>query len=256
VRQRGDLELIAGGALAAAFFAWTLPALTSVRRDAAPPVQGVRAIRQQLDPKRDQLFVGFSMIPFMEYFEPHYDYQRVLDESAMPLSAGRRRPWLLAEIDATTATGFTFRRERDRLWNIARRHYFEVALAPMTRTPEFGAGWYPGERSGTDEWRWMSRHSVTLLPPASGETRLRLRYDLPRELVDQHAQVTVTLNGRVLQRFRADQTEIAADYVVTPAPAGAKNRLELDVDRSLPPQSGGDPRELGMRVTSLSWGPA
>jgi hypothetical protein len=34
-----------------------------------------------------------------------------------------------------------------------------------------------------------------------------------------------------------------------------KNVLELEVDRVMPPQQG-DPRERGLRITSLSWGPA
>jgi len=251
VRQRADLELVAGGALAAAFFAWTLPALTPVRRELSPPVLAIQAVQQRIDPKRDHLFVGFSMIPFIEYFTPYVPFQRVLDERAMPLSIGRRRAWLLAEIDSTKPHGLVFARERDRLWNIARRHYFEVALEPMATVAEFGAGWYGPERSGADEWRWMSRHSVTLLPPASGDTELRVQYDVPAELIAQLAKVTATLNGRPLERFQSGQP-----YVVTPARNGAKNVLEIDIDRSVPPQRGGDPRELGLRVTALSWGPA
>src|SRR5699024_3038161 len=99
VRQRDDLTLIGGGALAAAFFVWTLPALTVVRNQIAPTTDAVHAIRQHLDPRRDRLFVGFSMLPFVQYLEPFFPFQRVPDAKSLPLSAGRRQPWLLAETD-------------------------------------------------------------------------------------------------------------------------------------------------------------
>ena len=253
VRRRDDLTLIGGGALAGAFFAWTLPALTPVRNEISPSVAAVSAVRQHLDPKRDHLFVGFSMLPFMQYFEPYFAYQRVFDENAMPLSIARRRPWMLAELDRTEPQGFLFKRDRGRLWNIARRHYFETALAPVNRTAEFSSGWYPAERSDIDEWRWMGAHSLMLLPAASGHTELRIQAKVPPELAGAH--VSLVLNGKPLDRFAATP-EFTKVYELQPAPAGAKNSLELSIDRTVPPHAAGDPRELGLQLIFLSWGPA
>ena len=57
----------------------------------------------------------------------------MIDDRAMPLDRARAAPWLLAEITRPTPEGFVFRRERGNLWNIARRHYFEIKLAAAAR---------------------------------------------------------------------------------------------------------------------------
>lgn len=253
VRSRDDLTLIAGGALAAAFVVWTLPALTPVRDEVAPSVAAFDAVRTHLDPARDQLFVGFSMVPFAQYFAPYFPYQRVLDERALPLSTGRRRAWLLAEIDHTQPHGYVFQRERDKLWNIARRHYFEVALEPVDRVADFSSGWYAAERSEFEEWRWMGPRSVTILPPASGETELRIHGNVRPEIIG--ANIDVVLNGKTIDRIRTEGTEVSKDYWLQPAANGEKNVLELSIDRTVPPEPGGDPRTLGFQLVFLSWGP-
>lgn len=253
VRGRDDLTLIAGGALAAAFFAWTLPALTPVRNDVAPSVAAVQAIGTHLDPARDHLFVAFSMVPFVQYFTPYFPYQRVLDERALPLSIGKRRAWLLAEIDHTKPHGLVFQRDREKLWNIARRHYFEVALEPVDETADFASGWYGAERAEFDEWRWMGPRSLTVLPPATGETELRIHGNVRPEIVGAH--ITVVLNGKTIEQFATTGTEVAKDYWLQPAAEGRKNVLELSIDRTIPPQPGGDPRSLGFQLVFLSWGP-
>ena len=151
---------------------------------------------------RDDLFVGVAMHPFMQVLAPNRPYVKVLDERALPLSIGNRRPWLLAEIDMTKpGGGWFFRRPHDQLWSIARRHYFDVALEPVAKQAQFVSGWYQAERSDTDEWRWMSGHSVTRLPAASGETVLRLEGNFPAELLPRKPNVTIVLNGDILDRF-------------------------------------------------------
>ncbi|MCU1349402.1 MAG: hypothetical protein JWO56_2432 [Acidobacteria bacterium] len=249
-----------GTAVVAAFIAYTLPALTVVRKEDSPPVLAMRAIARNLT-ANDQLFVAFGMTPFVEYFLPDRPYLRVQDERAMPLSLDlppKRRPWLVAEIDWTKPRGFHFHRDQDRLWNIARRHYFDVAVEPVVDAPQFVSGWYRPERQGTDEWRWMAQRSITRLPPAKGEQMLRLNFDVPDEIIAQHPVVTVTLNGTVVDSFAAPEAHLLRDYHVQPAPGGAVNVLDLHVDRSLNPARqhlGDDNRELGLLVRFLSWGP-
>jgi len=252
VRDRVDLTLIAGGALTLAFLLWTLPALTPVRNEVSPPVLAVRAAQQHLDPARDHLFVAFNMTPFVEYFAPSMPFTRVMDDRAMPLSQGAQRPWLLAEDESMPRGGYVFRRDRGHLWNISRRHYFECGVEPMSRLPQFVSGWYLAERYGIEEWRWMGARSLTNLPPATGPTKLRLLFDMPGEIIAQQPFVTVKLNGVVLERFAA-AAHIERDYKVTPAPNGALNVLELETTRVL--KSGDDPRDLGLQMRYLSWGP-
>ncbi|HEX9501498.1 MAG TPA: hypothetical protein VGA10_07595, partial [Thermoanaerobaculia bacterium] len=248
--RRTDLEVALGAVLIAAFAIWTFPVFNIVRNTIAPSVQAVDAVHQHIDHNRDDLFVAFSMTPFIEYLLPHAPYKRVLDERALPLSVGSRRPFLLTELDHTNGAGFVFRRERDRLWNIARRHYFDVALEPVRKVPQFVSGWMPPEHSGTDEWRWMQAKSVTLLPPASGSTLLRLNFDVPDELMPQHPTVTIRLNGATIDQFQPAEAHLARDYSVTPG-AGV-NTLEITTDRTL---NASDPRQLGLLVRFLSWGP-
>jgi len=251
-RDRVDLTLIAGGALTLAFLLWTWPALTPVRNEISPPVLAVRAAQQHLDPAREHLFVAFNMTPFVEYFAPSLPFTRVMDDRAMPLSHTGQRAFLLAEDESTPRSGYVFRRDRGHLWNIARRHYFECGFEPMSRLPRFVSGWYLAERNGIDEWRWMGRRSVTELPAATGPTRLRLLFDMPGEIIGQKPFVTVKLNGAVLERFPA-AAHIERDYKVTPAQNGALNVLELESTGVL--KSGDDPRDLGLQMRYLSWGP-
>ncbi|HEY3052131.1 MAG TPA: glycosyltransferase family 39 protein [Thermoanaerobaculia bacterium] len=240
--SRGNrlIETGIGAAIVAAFFIWTAPALPPVRRDVAPSVRAVDAALQTTG----QLFVGYSMTPFIEYLAPQRAITRVMDDRAVPLTIADH-PILLAEVSEPQPGGTLFTRERDRLWNIARRHYFEVVLRPLTNIGQFGEGWSPPEQQGMDEWRWMGSHSVTTLPRAQGDTVLRLHFVVPTEIVSKQPNVTVTLNGKTLDRFRATEEFISRDYHVTPAME--PNVLELSTDQTL------DKR--GLKVRFISWGP-
>jgi hypothetical protein len=161
------------------------------------------------------------------------------------------RPVLLAEVSEPQPGGVVFNRERDRLWNIARRHYFEVVVRPLTNVAQFGAGWYPAETERMDEWRWMAAHSVTTLLPRTGETVLRLNLSFSDDLLPKHPTITVTLNGKLLERFAPDSTEVSRDYHVTPA--ATANVLGLAIDQTT--KENGSGRDLGLRVRFISWGP-
>ncbi len=255
-RDRELVEAGIGGGLIAAFAVWTIPAFQPVRNTPSPTYAAVDAVRQQMDPKRHQLFVAYSMVPFMEYLHPYLPFTRVYDERAMPLSAGTGEPYLLTEIDRTEPGGLVFRRTRGRLWNIARRHYFEVALQPLNELPRFLSGWYAPEHAGSEEWRWMAGRSVTQLPPANGLTILRLVADVPMELVALRPAVTVRLNGQLIDHFVVRNGRVEHDWEVAPRAAGA-NLLEITIDPVMNPLRagrGGDARDLGMRVHLLAWG--
>jgi hypothetical protein len=255
--RRRNLEWLAGGLLILAFAIFTWPALTVVRTTDSPPFAAVRAAREHLDPARDQLYVGFAMSPFVEYLDPAAPWTKVLDERALPLSPPKGRAWLLTEVDVTKPSGFVFTRKHDQLWHIARRHYFDVALEPFTAVPQFVSGWYLPERNGQEENRWMGRQSTTILPGRSGDTVLRLVYDLPDELLPQHPTVTVKLNGVIIDQSQPSDAHLSRDFHVAPAPNNAPNTLELAVDRTLNPRAqhlGDDPRELGLLIHFLAWG--
>jgi hypothetical protein len=249
-RASPRIELLAGTALIASFFIWTLPALAIVRHTIAPSVLAVEAVAQHLDSRTGELFVARDMDPFFQYLLPNRAYLHVLDKRAMPLSTGSRGAWILAELDENDRDGFVFHRERAHLWNIARRHYFDAGLIPVRTPPQFIAGWYPPSREAPFEMRAMTGHSVTRLPPSTGETTLRIQFRVPDALVVGHATVTVALNGRVIDRFPAVYDVDDREYHVTPAPNAALNTLDLAIDQTVH-----QPRELGMTIRCLSFGP-
>jgi hypothetical protein len=256
--KRRDFEWIAGALLIGAFVVFTWPALTVVRTTDAPSYAGVRAVEEHLDPARDQLYVGFAMSPFVEYLDPTASWTKVLDERALPLTQPKKRAWLLTEIDATKPSGFVFTRPHERLWHIARRHYFDVALEPFPEVAQFVSGWYSAERNGQEEERWMGHQSTTILPGRSGDTVLRLVYDVPDELIPQHPTVTVKLNGVIIDQSRPAEAHLSRDFHVEPAKGNAPNTVELSIDRTLNPRGqhlGDDPRELGLLIHFLAWGP-
>jgi len=250
ISRRPQVESALGGALVAAFFIWTLPALTPVRNEVAPSVLGVQAVQQHLDLARQDLFVAFSMSPFIDYLAPHLPYKRVYDERAMPLSATNRPAFLLTELEHTPGGGYVFRRPRGHLWNIARRHYFEVALEPVRDLPRFVSGWYPPERRQLEELRWMAGRSVTILPATTPDAKLRIQFDVPDEMIPRHPTVTIQLNDALLERFTPAEAHLVREYDVPAAPGD--NVLVMQVD---PTYRGDDPRDLGLLVRNLSWGP-
>lgn len=244
-------EWMLSAALAIAFVAYTFPALTPVRNEVAPSILAAQAAMQRVDPEREQLFVGHTMMVFLDLLAPGMPYTRVVDDRAMAMAAPERA-WLLAEVTKTPREGLIFRRERGHLWNIARRHYFEIKLAPLTARPRFISGWYAPESMETNQWRWMSGHSVTLLPPVRGEAILRMHVGVPGELIPRKPTVTVKLNGRVVGQVPVTSDSIERDFRIDPAPRGLPNVLELSIDQTVLPRH--ESRELGLRLRYLAWG--
>lgn len=246
-------EWMLSATLVAAFILYTFPALTPVRNEVAPSLLAARAAAERVNPEREQLFVGHTMVVFVDLVAPGLPYTHVEDDRVMPIAA-RDRAWLLAEVTTTEEEGLMFRRRRGSLWNIARRHYFEVKLAPLTARPRFISGWYAPESTERSQWRWMSRESVTILPPLYEKSTLRLQASVPAELIPKRPTLTVKLNGRVIGRVPVSGDSLEGDFDVAPAPRGLPNVLELSIDHTVLPRH--DSRELGLRLRSLGWGPA
>jgi hypothetical protein len=258
------VELAAGGLLVAGFVAWTLPALNEARSGIAPTIAASSEIAKRLDPKHDRLFVAFNMTPFVEVAAPGWKYTRVYKRRGLPLftDGDGRRPWVLTELTDLSAPppgAFVARRDKGHLWNIARRLYFDVALMPMTALPQWTEGWYDPELTETDEYRWCGARGVVRLPAASGETNLVLDMDLPVGDLPHPPNVTVLFNGAILDKFAATDENIVREWHVTPAANGAPNVLELSTDETynaVKRHEGDDPRDLGIRLHYLSFGPA
>jgi hypothetical protein len=165
--------------------------------------------------------------------------------------------WFVRNGSTSVLDGHNFVRNRRHMIEIERHTYYEVSVAPLSELLQFGAGWYGSESYGTREWRWMGRSSVTMLPPVNGNVRLTLAFDIPSELVAQHPNVEVRLNGQLVDRIVCTSASTSKSWIV-PSRPNAWNRLDLSVDRVLNPAKAGiapDPRDLGLMLTSYAWTP-
>jgi hypothetical protein len=234
-------EWMLSTAMAAAFFVFTFPALTSVRNEVAPSLRAAEAAAQKAR-AGGQLFVGQTMVVFLDLVAPDVKYRRVIDDRAMFLGT-EPQPWLLTELTTTPGAGTVFRRERGNLWNIARHHYFEIQLAPFTAQPRFLSGWNEPEPTPNSVRRCMSARSVMQLPAVDGPALLRLQIEIPPEVIALHPQIEVKVDGRVVERIPVGGDYVDREFVLAVA-QGRPHTLELSVDRGT------------ICLRNLTWGPA
>ncbi len=236
---------------------WTAPAIREVRHTDSPTVAAMQWVRDNI-PRPGPVYIHGSMSPFASYFLPDYDLVTIEDPAELPLRVFSPHDWFVIEGATAVAGGKNFVRERGHLFNIVRQRYFEVSAIPLSGLVRFGAGWYGSESVGASEWRWMSGHSLTLLPPVSGNASLMLAFDIPSELVSRHPTIEIRLNGALIDRFVCSTPSTKKSWIV-PARANAWNELVISMDKVLNPAKEGitpDARDLGLNLTSYSWRPA
>ena len=198
------------------------------------------------------------MEPFSDYMLRDYDVTMIEDPSELPQRPVSASDWFVSEGSSAVVGAHNFVRERGHLFDIARQRYFEVSVVPMTSVFRFGAGWYGGENVGLMSWRWMSGHSEALLPPVVGTARLMLGFDIPSEMVSRQPGIEIRVNGQLVDRFVCTTPSMRKSWLV-PARADAWNQLVISMDKVLNPAREGitlDSRDLGLDLTSYSWGPA
>jgi hypothetical protein len=234
-----DAALVA--ALIARLAWWTLPAVEIVRATDSPPAAAMQEIVRQHPAK--PVYVHRSMAPFADvYLTGTVD---VLHDKDLPFGDN-------LYVCEGVRPGRVYQRPLGALWNVVRHRYFAVTLTTLDRIWRFGDGWHDEEGEGTLSYRWMAGRSVTVLPPAGPRARLALTFAIPRPLVAQQPALTVTLNGRVLDRVRCTAETTSRTWDVDAIP-NAPNELVLSIDRVLKPP--GDVRELGLRLDAYSWTP-
>ena len=223
-------------AIVARLAVWTLPAVQTVRSTDAPTAAAMQQIH-------GPLFVHMSMSPFADYYLASIPNTVVLNENELPLEP--RGALYVAE---SVRPGRVFARPLGALWNIVRHRYFAVTLSTLGEVWRFGDGWHDEEGEGTKVFRWMRGHSVTTLPNAGPRARLSIEFEIPSPLVAAAPTLTVTLNGRVVDRVRCTSEVMTKTWDLD---TGARNELVLDIDRTMKPP--GDVRELGLRLNRYSW---
>lgn len=264
VVRREDLvekAVLAGSMLiVSGLILWAAPAINDVRKNESPPARGIRWIRTNLDPTTARILVAEALMPVAEYMLPDYRLFRVRDERAVPLRPSEAADsYILAEGATAEPSGFNFLRPRtSRLWRISRARYFEVSIIPLARRAQFLEGWHEAENIGAETWRWMGRRSVTILPPQADPSELRLTLAVPLDAIPV-PNITITLNGKTVDRFRGEHLENPRTYRITDAYADRPNELVIETDQWVNPKErgiSGDARDLGLRLQDVSWGPA
>ncbi|MGK2858799.1 MAG: hypothetical protein ACSLFQ_16500 [Thermoanaerobaculia bacterium] len=214
------IEAVLAIALVGSFACWALPALNIVRTTAAPTVSALEWLRANEAAPRGTLYVGRSMKQFVEYSLPDVPFAVVANEHALPLRDVSGL--LLAEWLSGHPQELAFRRERGRLWSVARRHYFDVSISPLRPAPVFLDGWAPADSDSSGEFRRMSTHSLMLLPRSSSPSWLTLEMELP----SSSSTVEVRLDGVTLGRATPSGAELEIEYKVAPSDSES-HRLEL-----------------------------
>ncbi len=257
ISRRAAIELACSGAIVAMMIVWTWPALREVR-SVAPPVAAVDWIRNHADPRVSVIYVDIRMIPFAEWYLPEYRL-RFLSESAPPAGWTIRQPgYYLREGGSPVAHAENFVRPSGRLWDVARRRYFEVSVRPIAEAVAFGDGWYSEEGSGAQAWRWMGARAHAALPPINGDAYLTLALYVPLDALPSPPDVIIRLNGAIVDQFRASANRVERKVAVR-ARGDTTNDLLIETDRVVTPAAqhrGGDRRTLGLRLNSIGWMPA
>lgn len=251
------LPLLLAGVVVIRLVIWGAPAIAE-SRTIAPTAAAMHWIRQNVPRSDGKLYVAFGMVPFVEYFLPDYPMEQVLDERAIPVEGRHANSYLVTEGATGDPAGKNFIRPRKRLWKIVRQRYFEVCVVPLRSSARFAEGWYEAENQGAEVWRWMGRSSRTFLPAIDGKATLRLNLQFPLDTLPRTPTVTVTFNGKVVDRFRPTDWQMMRAYQLDSVSSG-ENELLIETDTAVNPRAQGlndDPRDLGMLLRSMSWGAA
>lgn len=256
VTRRPLIEGIAAAALVGGMIGWTWPALRDVRT-IAPSVAAVDWIRNHVDRRTAVIYVDEAMVPFAEWYLPDYHLYFLGQSQAPPAWSARRPGFVLREDARPSARAVVFTRAHDRLWQLARQRYFDVSVRPVTEIITFGNGWYE-EESGGRPWRWMAARSTATLPPIAGNARLSLSFYVPLDALDAAPDVTVLVNGTIVDRFHAATKDIERRITVH-SRASEPDELTIETTRVVVPAAkgiSGDRRTLGLRLNAIEWMPA
>ena len=117
-------------------------------------------------------------------------------------------------------------------------------------------GFYAIEQNS---WRWTAqRFSVVLRPPAGAAERgatLSMQFAVPEPVISRLKTISISGNIGATQLSPETYTQPGSYTYTRDIPASLLNaealRVDFKLDKSLPPGTGGDQRELGVIVSSV-----
>jgi hypothetical protein len=237
--RKPALHVAASLILIGACAAWTWRPLQVVRTTPSPPFAAMQWITQHIPPGT-ALNVDRAFEPFTRYYLGAY----VVIPSGSEGSAGAggarnadlsaappRRPlahtrgdtaWVVVDHDVLTRCA-NFRYERGRLWRVARQRNFVASVVASNQIPQFGDGWHPEEQGEAFSWRWMGRRATVTMPAFGRPATLEMVCDIPP----------------ITKRW----------------PSDGLHPMTVQLSIEHPRHAPNDPRELGLRLRSLTWIP-
>lgn len=231
---------------------WTLPAIQEVRRTDSPTFAAMQWLRAHVPP-RGLVWVHGSLMPFARYFLADRDVRVATDLRKLPRVRVAPNDFFATEGLVSDAE-VTFRRDNERLLQIARKRYFETSVVRVASIWTFDEGWYGQESDGKTLWFWMGKRGTVMLPAVSSRMSLRMTLNT---VAGSTSDVEVWLNGQLLQRFLASGEPFHGQWVV-PSRMDAPNELLILSSNVVNLKAKGisdDPRDLGLQLTSYSWQP-
>jgi hypothetical protein len=248
------LQALFAAIIVGRYVVWVRPALREVRHVDSPPVQAMRWIRQNI-PRGGKVYTAGGLEPFAAYFLPDYNVVNVPDTFDPSNVHAETNAVYTADRPSSLAQAVNFRRSHQRLWALFNRRYFEASVLPLVGWIKFGGGWYGEEQGDNGErWRWMAAESHTLLEPLAHRAQLGFHVTFPLQ-GEPPPNVTVMLDGRVIDRFVPKRADVERLYVVD-SRSGAPDELVLSVDHVMNlsrAHRGSDPRDLGMQLHRILW---
>jgi hypothetical protein len=257
IARRVAIEAFLSAALVVVMIVWTWPALREARQTITPPIAAMQWIRTHVDRRTQAIYVHHSMIPYAVRYLADYHLVFTGDSGPTGPASALQPGFYLIEGASNAAHAYNFVRPGERLSKLIRQRYFEVSLHPVTDVAKFGSGWYEQEALTAGAWRWMSRRGVAYLAPIRGRAVLSLSLYVPLDVLHVPPTITVTLNGVRVDRFTEPDADISRSWQVSSRSDGP-NELMIETDRVVNPaaqHSGGDRRDLGLRLDSLGWMP-
>ena len=255
-RPRAALVVQAIGvvAMAGSLASWSLAPLREVKSHDSPPVQAMKWVREHV-PVGSTLFIDGGYSPLADVYLRSYDAHFVDGEDALAKLPPLRNAWYVGDHPSNSATAVNFSRPRKKLFALFTRRYFESSVRPIAGTIRYVDGWYDEEGSGADTWRWMGRRARLVLQPIAGGGELRFSANVP---LDAEAPPTlrVSIDGRVVDDFVVSTRAFTRRYDVPPSDAA--HEVVFDLSNAVNPARqhlGGDTRDLGMQLRTISWSP-
>jgi hypothetical protein len=246
------LQVFFAAVIVGRYIFWVWPALEEVRTKDSPPVLAMQWVRQHV-PRGTTIYLSGALEPFPEYFLP--DYRAVSVDAAFDASRVAPGAFVVSDAPSRLASAVNFQRPHRRLWALFNQRYFETSVVPAGGWIKFGDGWYAEEDNGQGVWwRWMRGESHTLLGPIGRPAQLGVTLAYPNDL-EPAPVVAIALDGNVIDRFVVPLGNAERSYAV-PSRSGAPDELVISVDRTvnlLRSHRGPDPRDLGLRLLSLTW---